>query len=204
MDSRYILLQEDTNLDYEPTQEEILEEAKYLGIASEDTDLLWIAKEALRAPLPRHWSPYQEKETGSIVYYNKKTGKMSHNHPMDEYFRGLYNKMRDDPASSRIRSASNSFLPETELAYPMIRSDLHSHHFSVADSLRAYPPSDVYNHEDSETLCKEIRQATTELSLYNEWLRDSTTSMKRFIDRMDFLESRMKSIMKTPSLATSA
>lgn len=48
MDSRYILLQEDTNLDYEPTQEEILEEAKYLGIASEDTDLLWIAKEALR------------------------------------------------------------------------------------------------------------------------------------------------------------
>lgn len=48
MDSRYILLQEDTNLNYEPTQEEILEEAKYLGIASEDTDLLWIAKEALR------------------------------------------------------------------------------------------------------------------------------------------------------------
>lgn len=36
------------------------------------------------------------------MYYNKKTGEMSHNHPMDEYFRGLYNKMRDDPASSRI------------------------------------------------------------------------------------------------------
>lgn len=48
MNDDYILLQEDTSKGYEPTSEEILEEAKYLGIESDDTDYLWIAKEALR------------------------------------------------------------------------------------------------------------------------------------------------------------
>ena len=48
MDSDYILLQEENTMDYEPTQEEIQEEAKFLGIAPSDEKLLWIAKEALR------------------------------------------------------------------------------------------------------------------------------------------------------------
>mgnify|MGYP003262776341 CR=1 FL=1 len=48
MDSDYILLQEENTMDYEPTQEEIREEAKFLGIAPSDEKLLWIAKEALR------------------------------------------------------------------------------------------------------------------------------------------------------------
>ena len=48
MDSSYILLQEDTNANYEPTEEEVQAEAKYLGIAPEDSDLMWIAREALR------------------------------------------------------------------------------------------------------------------------------------------------------------
>ena len=53
MDSNYILLQEDTNANYEPTEEEVRAEAKYLGIAPEDSDFMWIAKEALRVPLSR-------------------------------------------------------------------------------------------------------------------------------------------------------
>ena len=36
------------------------------------------------------------------MYYNKKTGAIAENHPMDEYFRGLYHKLKDDPISSRI------------------------------------------------------------------------------------------------------
>ena len=47
MDSSYILLQENDN-EYEPTEEEIQEEARFLGMDPTDKHLLWIAKEALR------------------------------------------------------------------------------------------------------------------------------------------------------------
>ncbi len=46
MNSDYLLLQEEHNVEYEPTEEEIREEARFLGI--DDEDYLWIAKEALR------------------------------------------------------------------------------------------------------------------------------------------------------------
>ena len=48
MNSDYILLKEDPNVDYEPTMEEIIEEAKFLGIGPGEEDFYWIAKEALR------------------------------------------------------------------------------------------------------------------------------------------------------------
>lgn len=47
MDSSYILLQENDS-EYEPTEEEIREEARFLGMDPIDKHLLWIAKEALR------------------------------------------------------------------------------------------------------------------------------------------------------------
>ena len=44
---------------YEPTREEILEYADFLGINLETEEhLLWIAKESLKAPLPKEWKPW--------------------------------------------------------------------------------------------------------------------------------------------------
>jgi hypothetical protein len=38
---------------------EIIEYAKFLGMdPEEDRDLLWIAKESLKAPLPENWKPW--------------------------------------------------------------------------------------------------------------------------------------------------
>ena len=51
MNSDYLLLQEEHNVEYEPTEEEICEEARFLGI--DDEDYLWIAKEALRVHMLR-------------------------------------------------------------------------------------------------------------------------------------------------------
>lgn len=52
MDNSYILLQENDS-EYEPTEEEVREEARFLGIAPSDEHLLWIAKEALRVEYRR-------------------------------------------------------------------------------------------------------------------------------------------------------
>ncbi|KNB46110.1 hypothetical protein JH06_0290 [Blastocystis sp. subtype 4] len=147
----YLLLQEEHNVEYEPTEEEIREEARFLGI--DDEDYLWIAKEALRAPLPRHWRPYQNRKSGAIVYYNDKTGEVSENHPMDEYFRSLYQKLRTDPMARRSRSDCRQFIPLSELSqspFPKAQTDLNSELYLT--SLRSYK-SHV-----SQQLCKETHQ----------------------------------------------
>jgi hypothetical protein len=53
-----VVLEEELPENYEPTEEEILEYAKWLGMDLEaDQDLFWIATEGLKAPLPENWKP---------------------------------------------------------------------------------------------------------------------------------------------------
>ena len=60
--------------DYDPTDEEINQYGKFLGInIPGEEDLLWIARHGLKAPLPENWKPV--KTVGSELYYfNFQTG----------------------------------------------------------------------------------------------------------------------------------
>ena len=87
-----IILEEEVDENYEPTEAEILEYASWLGmelpkekvrrrelavrLCAIDSDpfartqeLLWIAKEGLKAPLPKDWKPCKTP-TGDIYYFN--------------------------------------------------------------------------------------------------------------------------------------
>ena len=73
---------------------EILEYADYLGInPSEDQDLLYLAKEGLKAPLPEDWKPCQNRE-GKIYYFNFKTKQSQWEHPCDQYYKKLYQELK--------------------------------------------------------------------------------------------------------------
>ncbi len=53
---------------------EIVDYAEFLGMnLEEDKDLLWIAKEGLKAPLPDGWKACQNEE-GELYYFNFKNG----------------------------------------------------------------------------------------------------------------------------------
>jgi len=80
--------------DYEPTQEEIEEYATWLGANLEtDRSLLWIARDALKSPIPEGWKLYERKDRASEpFYFNTKTGESLWDHPHDEYFRELFRK----------------------------------------------------------------------------------------------------------------
>jgi centrosomal protein CEP164 len=53
-----LILQEDYDEHYEPTPEELQEYCSVIGLdPKEDADLLWIAREGLKAPLPPDWKP---------------------------------------------------------------------------------------------------------------------------------------------------
>lgn len=52
---------------------EVEEFAAYLGMnLEEDRDLLWVAVEAMTAPLPENWSEHNTRD-GQPYYYNKRT-----------------------------------------------------------------------------------------------------------------------------------
>ena len=72
---------------------EIVDYAKWLGLDLEaEKDLLWIAREGLKAPLPEHWKPCKTPGTGDIYYFNFQTGDSVWEHPCDEYYKSLYAK----------------------------------------------------------------------------------------------------------------
>ena len=110
----------------EPTPEEIQEYAEWLGMHSpEDDDLRWIAREALKAPLPEHWKPCKTND-GEIYYFNFATGESVWDHPCDDYYKKLYEEEKGKKArggSAKRRDSSqkkssgiqplSSMLPES-------------------------------------------------------------------------------------------
>ena len=120
-----VILEEDIDEDYEPTPEEIQEYAEWLGMHSpEDDDLRWIAREALKAPLPEHWKPCKTND-GEIYYFNFASGESVWDHPCDEYYKKLYEeeknkkarggtqKRRDTQKKSSGIQPLSSMLPDT-------------------------------------------------------------------------------------------
>merc|ERR1712060_364607 len=84
--------EEEMDENYEPTAQEIEEYAEWLGMDSEkDKDLLWIAKEGLKAPLPNPWKPCQTGD-GEIFYFNFESGESVWDHPCDEHYRKVFDE----------------------------------------------------------------------------------------------------------------
>ncbi|GBG26350.1 Centrosomal protein of 164 kDa [Hondaea fermentalgiana] len=77
-----VVLEEEIDPDYSPTREECLDYGKWLGMSfPEDEELLWIAREGLKAPLPEHWKPCRTLDTNEISSWD---------HPCDSFYRNLY------------------------------------------------------------------------------------------------------------------
>ena len=82
--------------DYEPTYEEILEYARFIGMDPEvDADLLWVAEQGLKEPLDEEWKPCKTADEEKIYYFNFRTGESVWEHPSDEKFKALYQEEKD-------------------------------------------------------------------------------------------------------------
>lgn len=74
----------------EPTKPELVAYARYLGIDPvTDGDLLWIAEEALKAPLPSEWTEHHDS-ADRVFYYNVVTHASSWVHPLEQVHRDTY------------------------------------------------------------------------------------------------------------------
>lgn len=93
--SKIQVLADDLDPNYEPTEEEVLDYAAWLGIDLEaEKHLLWLAREGLKAPCPEPWKPCQT-EGGELFYFNFKTGDSVWDHPCDVQYKKLLQECRE-------------------------------------------------------------------------------------------------------------
>nr|XP_025854942.1 centrosomal protein of 164 kDa isoform X5 [Vulpes vulpes] len=84
-----LVLEEDYDETYIPSEQEILEFAREIGIDPiKEPELMWLAREGIVAPLPMEWKPCQDI-TGDIYYFNFANGQSMWDHPCDEHYRNL-------------------------------------------------------------------------------------------------------------------
>ncbi|XP_040339070.1 centrosomal protein of 164 kDa isoform X5 [Herpailurus yagouaroundi] len=84
-----LVLEEDYDETYIPSEQEILEFAREIGIDPvKEPELMWLAREGIVAPLPVEWKPCQDI-TGDIYYFNFANGQSTWDHPCDEHYRNL-------------------------------------------------------------------------------------------------------------------
>ncbi|POI34708.1 hypothetical protein CIB84_001542 [Bambusicola thoracicus] len=89
-----IILEEDYDETYVPSEQEIWDFARDIGIEPEkEPELMWLAREGIVAPLPSQWKPCQDV-TGEIYYFNFTNGQSMWNHPCDDHYRELVTQER--------------------------------------------------------------------------------------------------------------
>ncbi|KAL4466955.1 hypothetical protein ABPG74_010552 [Tetrahymena malaccensis] len=110
--------------DYEPTDEEILDYAQFLGMnLEEDQEFFEIAREGLIAPLPEGWCFAQVDGEDATYFYCRQTEELFEENPNDELFRQKFQdakrlkeikKQRENPpaATSKKRSKLQNLIDQ--------------------------------------------------------------------------------------------
>jgi myosin heavy subunit len=92
---------------YEPTEEEIMNYANWLGLVEgEDDDLLWIPRKAMRSSLPKPWKPCKARDTGEVFYFNPATGESLWHHPQDDHWATLFTQCKEGDGELFIRNCT--------------------------------------------------------------------------------------------------
>ncbi|XP_070282228.1 centrosomal protein of 164 kDa isoform X1 [Myotis yumanensis] len=95
-----LVLEEDYDETYIPSEQEIFEFAREIGIDPiKEPELMWLAREGIVAPLPQEWKPCQDI-TGDIYYFNFANGQSTWDHPCDGHYRNLVIQERGKLSSS--------------------------------------------------------------------------------------------------------
>uniref|UniRef100_A0A8C0W1M8 Centrosomal protein of 164 kDa n=1 Tax=Castor canadensis TaxID=51338 RepID=A0A8C0W1M8_CASCN len=90
-----LVLEEDYDETYIPSEQEIVDFARGIGIDPiKEPELMWLAREGIVAPLPMEWKPCQDI-TGDIYYFNFANGQSTWDHPCDEHYRNLVIQERE-------------------------------------------------------------------------------------------------------------
>ncbi|XP_015257389.1 PREDICTED: centrosomal protein of 164 kDa [Cyprinodon variegatus] len=148
-----LILEEHYDENYIPSEQDILEYAREIGIDPEnEPELLWLAREGVSAPLPPEWKPCQDT-TGEIYYFNFSTGQSTWEHPCDEHYRQLVIQERKnarlkggagmggakkDRKKKKEKKEKKEKKKKEPLRTPAVSDCCHLNLFIVFDSLKVF------------------------------------------------------------------
>jgi len=93
-----------------------MEYAEYLGMNPiYDKDLLWIAKEGLKAPLPAPWKPCENSKQ-EVYYFNFETRESTWEHPCDQYYRQMFQEEKMKKMIGKSMDKKHFKIPESKQA----------------------------------------------------------------------------------------
>ncbi|XP_018598203.2 centrosomal protein of 164 kDa-like isoform X1 [Scleropages formosus] len=83
------------NEDFIPTEKDVFDFAQEIGIdLIQEPELLWLAREGCKAPLPAEWKTCQDV-TGDVYFFNFFTGESTWDHPCTEFYRQQVSRERE-------------------------------------------------------------------------------------------------------------
>lgn len=108
-----------------PSGPELIAYARYLGIDPvADHDLLWIAVEALEAPLPNAWTEHFDSND-RVFYYNATTRVSSWTHPLEQIYRDTYTKIVNFRNSNLSPAERGKQLQQLQAECEQMEKDVH-------------------------------------------------------------------------------
>ncbi len=104
------------------SREEVVDMARYLGIdVKKEQALLWIARQAVVAPLPSGWAE-KEDDDGATFYECAEKGIISRRHPLDDTFKLLVSTERQKLGRDSLVRVGNTGTDESA-TMRLIKSD---------------------------------------------------------------------------------
>ena len=157
-----VVLEEDIDPNYEPTNEELNEYAESLGLRlPDDNDLMYLAREGIKARLPKEWKPCQTRGE-EIYYFNFETGESVWEHPCDTYYK---KKINEAKAAKKMRQEKSKIKP--------LQSNKKN-----SNSLSFSP---IQEQPESTEFIKRKKEIEEEFQKYSEQLK------KEYSDKVNFI-----------------
>eukprot|EP00747_Dinoflagellata_sp_TGD_P168793 gnl/TRDRNA2_/TRDRNA2_196036_c0_seq1.p1 gnl/TRDRNA2_/TRDRNA2_196036_c0~~gnl/TRDRNA2_/TRDRNA2_196036_c0_seq1.p1 ORF type:complete len:371 (+),score=67.75 gnl/TRDRNA2_/TRDRNA2_196036_c0_seq1:100-1113(+) len=94
------------DIKYEFTDDDVDAYSEWLGMdPDKDQAYLWIAEEGLKCPLPHPWKVYAT-DAGEVFYFNHQTNKSVWDHPCDEFYRKLFQDLKEKDEREKAQQES--------------------------------------------------------------------------------------------------
>ena len=141
----------------------------------EDSDLLFIAEEGLKAGLPPNWKSVQSKD-GDIYYKNFSTGEMSWDHPTDEFYKKKYQEAKLKKKTMNKISTTVSLAPTEE---PVRESVVNENENKKQGS---NIQNDLNNNDNIKEKYQELSQNYNNLLLRNKLLEEKVLDLSNKLE----------------------
>lgn len=143
----------------EPTKPELIAYARYLGIDPVvDGDLMWVADEALNAPLPSEWTEHHDS-ADRVFYYNVQTRASSWTHPLEQLHRDTYKAIVNFRSGKLDKEEQQNTLERLRRKCEEAERDAHKELQAWTEHLDDQGQQFFYNHDQQCSVWTDPRPA---------------------------------------------